>query len=92
MDTLLNTELWNENIERCIQNTNDLGLPHYRAIASSEVRDHDAKEQVSGLLLRKGCRIPFALAFCQHQLLTAKSDVLTCCIAERPLPRRRDPW
>jgi hypothetical protein len=92
MDTLLDTELGNEDIERCIQNTNNLGLPHDRAVASGEVRDHDAKEQVSGLLLRKGCRIPFAMVSRQYQLLAAKADMLTCCIAEQPSPPRRDPW
>jgi len=41
MDTLLDAELRDKNIEGCIQNPDNLCLTNDRSIAGSQVRDED---------------------------------------------------
>lgn len=58
--TLLDAELRNIDIESSIEDTNDLSLTHNRTIALSQVGNQQAKEQMSGLLLRELSRILLA--------------------------------
>ena len=60
MHTLLDAELRNINIERSIEDANDLSLTHDRTIALSQIGNQQAKEQMSGLLLCEFSRILLA--------------------------------
>ena len=92
VDTLLDTELWHENIKRSIQDTDDLGLTNNRTVALGEVVDQDAQEQMSGLLLRE---LRGVLLTGEQPRVSMKKtyikDERTCCTAARPSQQRRDP-
>jgi len=62
MDTLLDTEFGDKNIESSIQNPNDLGLSNDRAIAVGKIGDHHTEEEMCGLLLGQGSRISLDVA------------------------------
>lgn len=53
MDTLLDTELGNENVESGVENTNNASLTDDGAKLLGEVGDKETQEQVSRLLLRE---------------------------------------
>ena len=61
MDTLLDTELGYVDVEGSIKNTDNLCLANDGTIALSEIGDENAKEEVSGLLLRQLSRVLFAI-------------------------------
>ena len=61
VDTLLDTELWHENIKRSIQDTDDLGLTNNRAIALGKVRDEDTEVQMRRLFLGELRRVTFTV-------------------------------
>jgi hypothetical protein len=61
MDSLLDAEFRDQDVERSVQNTHNLGLTDDRAIAGSKIGDEDTKVQVSRLLLREGSRVAFAV-------------------------------
>ena len=61
MNSLLDAELGNKDVERSIKDTNNLGLPNDRSIPISEVRNKHTKEEVGRLLLSKCGRVAFAI-------------------------------
>lgn len=60
MNALLNAKFRDEDVKGCIQNTNDFGLAHNRAISLGQVGNEYAKEQMSRLFLGQIGGIPFA--------------------------------
>ena len=92
MNTLLDTELGDVNVESGIEDTDNLGLTDDRTVALGEVVDKDTKEQVSGLLLRQTCRVLLAVINYQQLVHLTLWSELTCCIAGQPWRQHHGPW
>lgn len=59
MNTLFYAELGNQDVESSIQYANYFGLADNGTITLGKIRYKDAKEKMSGLLLRELCRVTF---------------------------------
>ena len=59
MNTFFYAELRNQDVKSSIQYADYFGLAYNRAITLGKIRYKDAKEKVSGLLLRQLCRVTF---------------------------------
>lgn len=61
MYTLFDAELWDENVKRGVEDTNNFGLADDGAVALREIRDEDTQEQVVRLLLCELGRVPLTV-------------------------------
>jgi hypothetical protein len=59
MDSLLNAEFGDEDVEGSVKNTDYFGLPDNGPVALSKVGNQNAEEKMGRLLLSEDGRVPF---------------------------------
>lgn len=91
---LLNAKLRDQDVERSVENADNLGGPDDGTVLLRQVGDEDAEEEVSRLLLSELRRVAFAVTDSTLTKTRTKAETAqrTCCIVEQPSRPHLDPW